>query len=66
MGFRDGDGKGGFDVGWSHFLDRIGLEGEAREAAQRMCGSGEKMTPEQGESLRDFFKSMGRRAAGKD
>jgi hypothetical protein len=57
-----GGGQGGFAAGWPRLLDSIGLEGEAREAAERLCGNGAKMNPRQGEALRDFFKSYrGRR-----
>lgn len=48
-----------FPKGWSHFLDRIGLKDAAREAAERMCGD-IKISRDEAEALRDFFKAKGR------
>lgn len=55
-------GAGGFEAGWTRLMDDVGLDGDARKAAQMLCGgdSDAEMTPALGESLRDFFKKRGR------
>ena len=50
----------GFHEGWPLMLSALGMNsnGDALKGANLLC-TGEKMTPEYGEALRDFFRAKG-------